>query len=160
MCVCVRSYATCFCCLVFRFVNFYIRIGSFSSSSSDTCDMSDSSNEGVIIDYSTNGGITWTTLKTLAYYDYRNPKAVGVALPAGAQTSATRFRWWQPYNSGSRHDEWALDEVYIGGKKVSVMKPRMWVGTISSLETVQQKSASSSCFSLFPLDFLHWTLVI
>lgn len=27
--------------------------------------------------------------------------------------------WWQPQNSGANQDEWAIDDVYIGGEDVN-----------------------------------------
>ena len=105
-------------------MNFYINNGN-SDSSSSSCDYGETTDEGVIADYSSNGGITWNNLKDFQYYSYRGATPVGVTLPNGAQTSSTRFRIWQPYNSGSGQDEWAIDEFYIGGSKVRYLKVRI-----------------------------------
>ena len=99
------------------FTRFYIRVGGTSSSSSSTCDRTDSAQEGVLFQYSKDGGITWRYLYLYNYYSYRNKQRVALALPPDAQANGVRFRWWQPYNSGAYQDEWAIDNVYIGGRK-------------------------------------------
>jgi reelin len=101
------------------FIRFYIRIGSTSSSGSNTCDRADSAQEGVLLQYSKDGGITWRYLNLYNYYSYRSKKRVALALPSDAQNNGVRFRWWQPYNSGAYQDEWAIDDLYIGGRKTA-----------------------------------------
>lgn len=87
------------------------------------CEGPDAANEGVTLQYSTDGGATWTTI------DYWPPSggAAGVhpytgnwvtmsmPIPAAAQTCSTRFRWIQIVSSGSAFDNWGLDEVVIAG---------------------------------------------
>ena len=98
-----------------RLIQFYIRIGSSSSSSSSRCDASDTANEGVLLLYSTNYGITWNQLQFFNYYSYRTSQFVNILLPSSVRTPLTRFAWWQPQNSAANQDEWAIDDVYIGG---------------------------------------------
>ena len=105
-------------CSLSRFVNFHIRIGSYFPSIS-TCRESRTTDEGVVLSVSTNGGITWSTLDTYSYLSYRSTKAIGVTLPAAARSAATLFRWWQPYFTRAGDDQWAIDEVVIGGSLVS-----------------------------------------
>ena len=97
------------------FIRFYIRVGS--SSSSGSCDYGDSSSEGVLLQFSSDGGITWQYLSLYSYYSYRNKIRIALLLPSAALGPAVRFRWWQPYHSGTNQDEWAIDNVYIGGRK-------------------------------------------
>lgn len=97
------------------FIRFYIRIGGTSTSSSNACDRADSAQEGVLFQFSRDGGITWRYLYLYNYYSYRTKQRVALTLPAAARANSVRFRWWQPYNSGASQDEWALDDVYIGG---------------------------------------------
>ncbi len=69
--------------------------------------------EGVILEYSTDAGSTWTVMgnyDTSAYYVWT---AVTVPIPVGAQAAATQFRWRQKSHSGSSYDHWALDNVTV-----------------------------------------------
>ncbi|KAK3103287.1 hypothetical protein FSP39_018199 [Pinctada imbricata] len=92
------------------YIQFYMRIGG----GLPDCNGGDSREEGVILQYSKDGGITWHTLQEMAPNLYRTPKFVHVVLPKDAKSSITRFRWWQPSHSGGGRDQWALDEVKIG----------------------------------------------
>lgn len=100
-----------------RTIEFKIRVGS--SSSSTTCNNADTTNEGVVLMYSSNSGILWTQLAIFSYYSYRNVYLYRSALPSGARSSSTRFAWWQPSNSGDNQDQWAIDDVFIGGQDVN-----------------------------------------
>ncbi|KAJ8046874.1 Reelin [Holothuria leucospilota] len=71
--------------------------------------------EGVLLQFSTNGGITWELLQELYYTDYRTPKFVHLSMPERARSPSTRFRWWQPQHSGEATDQWALDNILISG---------------------------------------------
>ncbi len=69
--------------------------------------------EGVVLEYSTDGGSAWTVMgnfDTSAYYVWT---PVTVAIPAGARAPGTQFRWRQTGHSGSSYDHWALDNVTI-----------------------------------------------
>ena len=92
-------------------MRFFLRLGSYTITA---CDTSDSTSEGLIVQYSNNAGITWSLLKTIPYYDYRSaPGQVTIVIPAAAKTSATRFKIWQPKNSGKGQDEWAIDDFNV-----------------------------------------------
>jgi hypothetical protein len=77
------------------------------------------SGEGVYLQYSTNGGATFTNIQ---YYD---PVAVSggaigfgwvsfnVTMPAGAWSASTIFRWIQLTNTGASFDNWGLDNISI-----------------------------------------------
>ncbi|XP_022095907.1 reelin-like [Acanthaster planci] len=96
------------------FVQFYIRLGG--DGTLPTCRGIDRREEGVLLQYSNDGGITWHLLLELYYSDYRQAKFVHQKLPQSAKASSTRFRWWQPSHSGAFEDQWALDDVYIGNE--------------------------------------------
>ena len=64
------EYIFCF----FRYLQFYIRVGSNSITS--TCPPPDRPSETVILDYSCDAGITWNYLKRFSDADYRSPKSV------------------------------------------------------------------------------------
>ncbi|KAJ8301142.1 hypothetical protein KUTeg_020129 [Tegillarca granosa] len=92
------------------YISFYIKIGG----TLEECSGSETRAEGVLLQYSTDGGITWHLLEEMVPSQYRSPKFVHVSLPKESKTSNTRFRWWQPKHSGAGRDQWAVDEVRIG----------------------------------------------
>ncbi|XP_033646479.1 reelin-like isoform X1 [Asterias rubens] len=95
------------------FVQFYIRLGG--DGSDQNCRGADQREEGVLLQYSNDGGITWTLLLELYFTDYKEAKFVYQKLPQLSKTENTRFRWWQPKH-GVFGDQWALDDVYIGNE--------------------------------------------
>lgn len=82
------------------------------------CEGIDLPAEGVSVQYSTNGGTTWTTLQ---YYDPNggnDPQMTNwnfycLNIPPAALTTATRFRWYQDESSGAGFDAWGLDDMKI-----------------------------------------------
>ncbi|GAB1600886.1 reelin [Argonauta hians] len=92
------------------YIQFYIQIGG----NGKDCNGADNPKEGVLLQYSTNAGISWKTLEELVYNEYREPKFVHSRLPKDAKSDSTRFRWWQPMHSGKGTDQWAVDGIYIG----------------------------------------------
>ncbi|NXS29928.1 RELN protein, partial [Pomatostomus ruficeps] len=95
------------------FVQFYIQIGGETSS----CNKPDSREEGVLLQYSNNGGINWQLLAEMYFSDFSKPRFVYLELPAAAKTPCTRFRWWQPVFSGEGYDQWAIDDIIILSEK-------------------------------------------
>lgn len=96
------------------------------------CEGPDEMDEGVALQYSNDGGVTWITIyyyvpdgtTTTTISTSSTSVATGatpfttwstfsVQIPAGAQTSSTRFRWNQPNSSGSCCDNWGLDNIFI-----------------------------------------------
>ena len=82
------------------------------NSDSTDCVAPQNINEGILLQYSTNGGVTWTTLLNIAYDD-NNAEIKTVVIPDAAKTTYTRFRWWQPFNPGLNLAQWSLDNVRI-----------------------------------------------
>ncbi len=92
-------------------------------------------NEGVYVQYSTNGGTSWTTFKYLFAHSllsnsgtadlYNNGCGEYVTrwtkmiypIPAAAQSASTQFRWIQPVATSSSTDNWGLDNVIITSPK-------------------------------------------
>ena len=82
------------------------------------CEGPDLPNEGVTLQYSTNGGATWILIQywppnggydpALTSWDTYN-----IAIPAGAQTPNTQFQWIQTNSSGTCCDNWGIDNVVI-----------------------------------------------
>ena len=54
------------------FVQFYIRLGG--DGSDQNCRGADQREEGVLLQYSNDGGITWTLLLELYFTDYKEAK--------------------------------------------------------------------------------------
>jgi uncharacterized repeat protein (TIGR01451 family)/CSLREA domain-containing protein len=90
---------------------------------SSPCEGPDASGEGIYLEYSTNGGASWTQIN---YWDPNGGGAgsnifagkwtsVTQSIPAGARTTNTKFRWIQKISSGSSYDNWGIDEVAISG---------------------------------------------
>lgn len=104
----------------------------YANTSSSPCEQLDQWNEGVALQYSTNGGATWTTI---VYYAWdgtvltaiptaTTPGATGsssmsswgsytVPIPPAANTNSTSFRWFQQNTSGNGYDNWGLDNIVI-----------------------------------------------
>ena len=54
----------------------------------------------VLLQYSVNGGISWLLLDEFYFPTSTDTLFLHLPLPASAQSNATRYRLWQPYNSG------------------------------------------------------------
>lgn len=89
------------------------------------CEGPDTATEGVYLQYSTNGGVTWTTI---FYFDpningtagnatspYTNWANYCFPIPAGAISTNTIFRWAQLTTSANVNDHWGLDNIVITG---------------------------------------------
>ena len=89
-------------------LSFQISVGVTSTN----CVVPQNINEGVLLQYSINGGVTWTTLLDIVYDD-NSAEINTVMIPDTAKTSYTRFRWWQRFNPGLNLAQWSLDNVNI-----------------------------------------------
>ncbi|XP_033105614.1 LOW QUALITY PROTEIN: reelin-like [Anneissia japonica] len=88
-------------------VQFYFKYG---------CVLSPSNRDhGVLVEYSTNGGIVWNILMELLYDQYQNPSFVSIPLASEAKQNGTRIRWRQPKHEGQRQSDWVVDNIFIGG---------------------------------------------
>lgn len=88
---------------------------------SGSCEGPDLANEGVDLQYSTDGGVTWTSIfyHTVVGGGY-DPVQTSwnqycQQIPPGAQTPSTRFRWYQDAGSGAGYDHWGIDDVEVLG---------------------------------------------
>ena len=120
-------------------ISFEYRQAKFNSDASP-CEapdilMSGTTNEGVYVQYSTNGGATWVTFKYLfsnSLYSnsgtadaYNNGCGDYVTrwtkmtypIPVGAQSATTKFRWIQPAGTSASTDNWGLDNVIVASPK-------------------------------------------
>ena len=73
--------------------------------------------ESVVLEYSKDGGNSWVAIQTFntVYPSLSNWTVFSIAIPAGAASPNTQFRWRQLANSGAGTDAWALDDVRVQG---------------------------------------------
>ena len=89
-------------------ISFSIRLSDGASYPWENVDVPE---EGVLFQYSINGGTNWMNIATYDTGAYHNWTAQQTTIPAGALGTNTIFRWIQLNNSGSFYDHWALDDV-------------------------------------------------
>ena len=91
-------------------VDFYLRLSSGTDPFWEQVDLPD---EGVVLEYSVNGGSTWNELGRYDTAVYTQWTHIQEELPPDAQTFATQVRWRQLSSSGACCDHWALDNVAV-----------------------------------------------
>ncbi|XP_074645991.1 reelin-like [Tubulanus polymorphus] len=101
-----------------KYLQFHIKIGDSKLSE---CRRPERQDEGVIVQYSTNRGMTWNDLRILDPFQLsEKPRQIIILLPANSKSPATIFRWWQPIlTEGILRAQWAIDNVVIGGKDIN-----------------------------------------
>jgi gliding motility-associated-like protein len=82
------------------------------------CEGPDLASEGVYIQYSTDAGLSWTTMNYWSPLGGFDPLMTSwqnycLPIPAAAQTTSTQFRWTQLAVSGAGFDHWGLDNIMI-----------------------------------------------
>jgi len=82
------------------------------------CEGPDEPNEGVYLEYSTDGGSTWTTINYFDPLGGNNSILTSwnnycFDLPAVAITANTQIRWYQNVGSGQDYDHWGIDNLQI-----------------------------------------------
>lgn len=84
------------------------------------CEGPDLDDEGVYLQYTTNGGTTWTTIHYFFPPFYTDGSSHGTSwqnyifnIPPAAQTANTAFRWVQNEISSNDTDHWGLDNVEV-----------------------------------------------
>tara|TARA_B100000508_G_C11465884_1_gene282536 strand:+ start:19923 stop:21977 length:2055 start_codon:yes stop_codon:yes gene_type:complete len=125
---------------------------------SGNCEGPDLTDEGVYIQYSTDGGATWVTI------DYHDPNGGNdpvlttwneycYSLPAGALTANTRFRWFQDVGSGATYDHWGIDNVVLSGTICGSYYYDWAVdGTTNNADTSVCLSANSETYNVIYTD--------
>ena len=89
-------------------IDFYLLLGSGSF----PCEQADGG-EGIELQYSINGGTSWTTFASFDAGTHLVFTSEQISIPSAARTASTRFRWTQPSHSGSECDNWAIDNISI-----------------------------------------------
>ncbi|XP_076339324.1 reelin-like [Tachypleus tridentatus] len=87
-------------------VQFYIKLGCESVPPSPTA-------QPVLLQFSVDGGVNWWLLEEFSFGNKEH--YVALELPPHARTNTTRLRWWQPSINGIFLEDWAIDQIYIGG---------------------------------------------
>ncbi|HIP32555.1 MAG TPA: hypothetical protein EYG86_07335, partial [Crocinitomicaceae bacterium] len=82
------------------------------------CEGPDEPDEGVYLQYSTDGGATWITINYFDPNGGNDPQLTSwnnycFALPPGAITGNTMIQWFQSADSGADYDHWGVDNVQI-----------------------------------------------
>ena len=82
------------------------------------CEGPDEPDEGVYLQYSTDGGTTWIDIHYFDPNGGNDPQLTNwnnwcFAIPPGAITANTIFRWHQTADSGADYDHWGIDNVQI-----------------------------------------------
>lgn len=122
-------------------LSFYIKVATGTA----PCDDAEIG-EDVFLEYSTNGGATWSLMATLLESNYPTFTYLSLPIPTGAQTTSTRFRWIQPNFSGQDQDVWMLDNVNLSASNATGVS-FTWSSTNgltdpSSMTTMASPSAS------------------
>lgn len=82
------------------------------------CEGPDEPDEGVYLQYSTDGGNTWVTIHYFDPLGGNDPTLTSwntycFPIPNGAETGNTLIRWFQDATSGAEYDHWGIDNVQI-----------------------------------------------
>ena len=91
-------------------LEFYLIQGT-SSNGGEATDAGDD----MVLKYSTNGGVSYTTLATYtgSPRNYSTWTQVTVTLPSGAKASSVRFRWYNTHTSSGDFDHWGVSLVKL-----------------------------------------------
>lgn len=95
-------------------ISFFVKAGFCVSCLCDKPE-NDEQDENLYLEYSTDGGISWSLLYTINADEHsalNNFVSIDINIPDEAKTSATRFRW-QQLNHFPDKDVWVLDDIKI-----------------------------------------------
>lgn len=90
----------------------YVRFALKIANGASPCDNADPG-EDIVLEYSLTGGAPFTTIATYNEASYPAFTTIAAAIPPGALSTNTTFRWRQVAHSGAGQDNWALDNVII-----------------------------------------------
>lgn len=97
----------CFTVIVIyvRFVQFFMRLGCGKG-------IPDPRSQPVLLQYSLNGGLTWSLLQEFLFSNSSNiGRYIALEIPLKARSTSTRLRWWQPSENGHFYSPWVIDQV-------------------------------------------------
>ncbi len=137
------------------------------------CEGPDQLNEGIALQYSSDGGLTWTTITYYGpdgvIYTTIQTSTASVAfgptpftswssfttpIPPGAMTSNTTFRWFQPNSSGALYDNWGIDNVLINasGAPCGAQAVLSWSNGIGNQDTAIIVPSADTTFTIQVFD--------
>jgi len=137
--------------------------GATSPCEAPDLNMSGSTPESVLLQYSTDGGTNWVTMKVMFAYDYGCATCDGyvgtgymntlwrdivVPIPTAAKTANTMFRWYMPLCTSASTDNWGLDNVVISSPKPSTITIKDM--TASGTPTIGTSTTSPYSVSVTP----------
>ena len=95
----------CHLAVYFSKVEFHIVLGCEGS-------LTSSNFNPLLLQYSTNGGVSWTTIMLLTATSTAQEESYHVVdVPEEGRTNHTLLRWWQPGKNGTFNYDWRLDQV-------------------------------------------------
>ena len=91
-------------------LEFYLIQGNSSNGGEGT-----DTNDNMVLQYSTNGGNSYTDLATYLGNprNYQAWTKVMVTLPSGAKASSVRFRWYNTHTASGDFDHWGVSLVRL-----------------------------------------------
>lgn len=113
-------------------ISFWAYAGSGGSSSG--CENADGG-EDLFLEYSTNGGSTWTRLLTIFNYDTFGQQYT-TSIP---YTGTVKVRFNQPYHSGQGYDNFIIDDFQMNGGAPADFTPTSATTTAGDSTFVQGK---------------------
>ena len=127
-------------------VEYSIKLGTLSSGSG--CDNVENGDH-VLFQYSSNGGASWTTLRTHTYLGWlvsTGWQNFSSPMPAGGGNKI--FRWYQPSHGGPGQDNWAIDDIKISCSSLNNLvynwTPTANLGTPNSTTTTATPTVSTN----------------
>jgi gliding motility-associated-like protein len=115
------------------------------------CDDADPG-EDVVLEYSTNNGLSWSLLATHAESEFPDFTEVSLAIPVAAQSTNTRFRLRQLANSGAGQDNWAFDDLLVAKVDDTWLTYTWNPGTTVAEPNAYQTTATPTSSGWFTLE--------
>lgn len=132
------------------------------------CEGPDELDEGVLVQYSVDSGLTWSdivyfvpngtfaphitpgnTVVAFGPTPFTSWQSYSFPLPYGAISSSTFFRWTQPSSSGSDFDNWGLDNIKFNDNNCSNNIITWQNGSAQNTITVTPTSDTTLYFQVF-----------
>src|SRR5262249_2118078 len=132
-------------------VAFQLRL---ASSNSPVWEKVDLPAKGVVLEYSVDGGASWTTMLGCTTADFYNWTQVATGIPLAARTASTQFRWRQLTHSGAAFDHWALDDVLISATALPAVITNQPVSTTAFVGSTAAFSVGAA--GAPPLAYQWW----
>ncbi|MGB1039966.1 MAG: gliding motility-associated C-terminal domain-containing protein, partial [Flavobacteriales bacterium] len=127
-------------------IEYSFRLGN--AASGFLCDHAENT-DPVFFQYSTNGGVSWTTLRNHNYLGWlvtTGWQNFSFNMPIGVSNAI--FRWHQPVHGGAGQDNWAVDDIKISCSSLNnysyVWSPSPSLTTPNSHTTIAQPQVGTN----------------